>query len=623
MAEKDAQSYSKRNFLSFYTQKLFGRLVEQMNNYKVKKKLHILYIYCVLLPLIITDSIILIIIIHANQDSRRYELQNIVEAVKYNLTSEADNAVTIANNIYMDKNVNEFLNTYYESPLDFYDGYLKCMRNSLLKNGISSGNTNITMYVDNESIINGGGVARLENVAEADWYQYLKDSGQNIVLYIAYDDSNAPASEARRRISLIRKMNFYQRDDYEKVLKLDMDYSTMVRDMVKLNYELPFYICINNQIIFSNNGHSDVGKDFDLFELWNKVGYQESFTIYEQEMEIYVLKREQSMLYYIWENIYLILFLICINIFLPWVFVQVINRSFIDRLQTLSRTFNDVKGEKLQEVPEIRGEDEIGTLMHNYNHMASRFNELVQTIYKDKLKQQEMDIARQNAELQALHSQINPHFLFNALESIRMHSILKQEMETARMVEKLAVMERQYMDWEMDSVAIKDEVRFADAYLELQKYRFGDRLLYRMEINEKCLDCRVPKLTLVTFVENACVHGIENKPTPGWIFVRIYPEGSDLCIEIEDTGIGIREPLLSEIQNRMEHVDISSLKEKGRIGMANACLRLKMISNYEMRFELESEEGAGTIITMRVPLKYTVGEYKSGEENDASSVIGR
>ena len=91
-----------------------------------------------------------------------------------------------------------------------------------------------------------------------------------------------------------------------------------------------------------------------------------------------------------------------------------------------------------------------------------------------------MDIARQNAELLALYSQINPHFLFNALESIRMRSILKDEHETADMVEKLAIMERQNVDWSTDTNTVKRELDFVEAYLSLQKYRFGDRLSYRI-----------------------------------------------------------------------------------------------------------------------------------------------
>ena len=79
--------------------------------------------------------------------------------------------------------------------------------------------------------------------------------------------------------------------------------------------------------------------------------------------------------------------------------------------------------------------------------MVERTNHLIETVYKSKIREQEIIVGRKNAELLALHSQINPHFLFNALESIRMHSILKQEIETADMVEKLALMQRQYVEW--------------------------------------------------------------------------------------------------------------------------------------------------------------------------------
>ena len=144
------------------------------------------------------------------------------------------------------------------------------------------------------------------------------------------------------------------------------------------------------------------------------------------------------------------------------------------------------------------GQDEIGSLMDNYNRMADRMNSLIDTAYRCRLKEQKMDIARQNAELMALYSQINPHFLFNALESIRMHSILKKEEETANMIQKLAIMVRQNVDWSSDSNTIKRELAFVEAYLSLQKYRFGERLSYQINAQEDCQNILVPKLTITT-----------------------------------------------------------------------------------------------------------------------------
>lgn len=592
-------------------QGLTDRISNQMNDYKVGKKLRILYICCVLFPLVITDSVILAVVIRSDRTTRQYELENISSAMKYNLTSTVEKAVTIANNIYTNQYISEYLNQKYESPLAYYEAYQEFMKATLLNSGITANGTALTMYADNDTLVNGAEFSRLdEKTRESKWYTALAESGQDLLLYVYYDDNNTSVLNAKRKLSLIRKLNFYQQDNCEKILKLDLDYSSLVSDAVKMNYEAPVYVCSNDRIIFSNKGHSSLGKEFENFTQKKDVGYHENFNIYGQDITIYVLNKKESAVYQIWTNAPLILFLIVINALLPWMLMRIINRSFTGRLEELGRLFERAEDENLQVIESVRGEDEIGILMQDYNRMAARINELIQTVYKDKLKEQEINIARKNAELLALHSQINPHFLFNALESIRMHSILKGERETAHMVEKLAVMERQYVDWGTDFVTIREEMGFVEAYLELQKYRFGERLSYSLELDESCLDYRIPKLTMVTFAENACVHGVENKSAPGWIFVRVFLEKDILCLEIEDTGNGIQEPLLSELRENMAHAGIASLRKKGRVGIMNACLRLRMMTDDAVRFELESEEMAGTIVTVKIPLKYVDDRYQ-------------
>jgi len=297
-------------------------------------------------------------------------------------------------------------------------------------------------------------------------------------------------------------------------------------------------------------------------------------------------------------------FLVIINVVLPMGFVLLLNHSFTKRIRGLSKVFQSVNGEHLVQMAHEDGRDEIGSMIRNYNRMVKRTNELIQTVYKNKIKEQEILVGRKNAELLALQSQINPHFLFNALESIRMRSLLKKENETADMVEKLAIMQRQYVDWGNDSVEIEQELEFVKAYLSLQKYRFGDRLNYNLEIDPECAQIRIPKLTIVTFVENACVHGIESKASPGWIFVRVYKREEQLCIEIEDTGSGIEEQKLYQMQHDMQNADIEMLKNKKSVGMLNACLRLKMCTEDHVCFEIEGEEGVGTWITICIPMEY-------------------
>ena len=145
-------------------------------------------------------------------------------------------------------------------------------------------------------------------------------------------------------------------------------------------------------------------------------------------------------------------------------------------------------------------------------------------------------------------------------------------------------------------------MEFVEAYLGLQKYRFGDRLSYELDVDEACQNISIPKLTVVTFVENACIHGIENKTTQGWIFVRIYLEkGKELCIEIEDTGSGMEADECQKLLDAIQNASIDRLKEKGRVGVINVCLRLKMVTENQVKFALESEKGVGTLVQVRIP----------------------
>ena len=385
-----------------------------------------------------------------------------------------------------------------------------------------------------------------------------------------------------------------------------------------MNYDTDIFCCQGDKIILSNGKQGSVAKDFETFTDYDGIGYAEHMSVYGQELELYVMKPKTGIVQAMVRHFPFILLLLFVNVLLPFLMVSCINHSFTARIGELSAVFDRVDDDKLVEIWNVRGADEIGGLMRNYNKMVHRMNSLIQTMYKNKIKEQEMIVARQNAELLALHSQINPHFLFNALESIRMHSIIKHEMETADMVERLAVLQRQYVEWQDDSVQVEKEMDFVETYLELQKYRFGDKLSFELDVEEACKGYVIPKLSIVTFVENACVHGIESKATAGWIFVRIYTRKDQLCLEIEDTGNGMEEEETESLKQRMADANIEMLKGRGRVGIVNACLRLKMVSKDEVSFDVDAEQGVGTLILVKIPLHYVIKE-----ENNAESIIGR
>ena len=182
-----------------------------------------------------------------------------------------------------------------------------------------------------------------------------------------------------------------------------------------------------------------------------------------------------------------------------------------------------------------------------------------------------------------------------------MHSILKGETETAEMVQRLAVMQRQNVEWHEDAVTIEEEEEFINAYLQLQSYRFGDRISFNVDISEECKKILIPKLTLVTFVENACVHGIESKSSQGWIFVRVYKNDDQLVIEVEDTGDGMDEKEVELLQQNMNNVTIDTIKKAKHVGILNTCLRIKMMFKDQAKFTIESEKGIGMSVIIMIP----------------------
>ena len=273
-----------------------------------------------------------------------------------------------------------------------------------------------------------------------------------------------------------------------------------------------------------------------------------------------------------------------------------ISRSITQPIYALRERAQSIgRGDIAAREPVVAEDETLQALSSSLEHMAQHLQQQME------LNRQEQDKLRA-MELALLQSQINPHFLFNVLENIRMRSILKHEDETAEMIEQLSLMERQYVDWGTDIVSLGAEIGFVESYLKLQKYRFGDRLRYSIEMEDDCREYRIPKLSLVTFTENSCVHGIEGKASQSWILVRVYKDKNNLHLEVEDTGEGMPEEYLNYLQERMEEANIEMLKEKGRVGVINACVRLKMYTGDHVKFHIESERGVGTEVSVVIPL---------------------
>lgn len=535
------------------------------NRMKNRTRLTLIYIIGVIVPLVLTDTVFLSIFIQNQRERTRIEMENEAESVKNLLENAFNDAADVTRSIYVNENVNKFLEASFATPNEYYEKCYDMKTNffDFFTSGKDQTVTNIEIYANNPTIINGGYLKRLSAAEEKIWYKEFKNSGRTVYLCCYYIGNEEPTATRKKRITLIRNMDYFRNSVRQKVVKVDIDYTPLVRKVTDMKYPYDMYLCIGDKIILSTVGHNGVGEDFDHLTGDETIGIENEWNIYGQNFRILIARPRVSELGKLSDYSGGLVAVILLNIALPFILISFINQSF-----------------------------------------------------ENRIGRQQADIARQNAELLAMQSQINPHFLFNVLESVRMHSVLKSEHETASMIEKLAVLVRQNVNWKDDETSIEDEVKFIEDYLLLQKYRFGDKLSYEIELADECRALMIPRLTLVTFVENSCVHGMERKTSPSWIYVRIYIRNEELVMEIEDTGSGMDENEATQLCDHMNNAVIDDLKKNNHIGVINACIRLKIYTDSRAKFELESEEGVGTFTVIKVPVdSLGVGRKEEADES--------
>ena len=292
------------------------------------------------------------------------------------------------------------------------------------------------------------------------------------------------------------------------------------------------------------------------------------------------------------------------NVAMPTLLIYFVGISISKRLSIVATYMDKVKKEQFEEIRLKEAEDEIGKLILSYNLMIRKIKNLIEVVFKGNAEKQSLELSKKQAELKAVQSQVNPHFMFNTLETIRMRSLLKGENETADIIGEMAILFRKSMSWGADCITIEEELNFVAKYIKIQKYRFGDKIKFYHYIMQGCEKYMVPKLAIGTFIENACIHGIETTVRDGVISLTVTKNKDFLFIEISDNGIGFEKEKLDQLLWKLEHADHKMLNESISTGILNAFLRLKMYCDGNIVFDIDSKYERGTDITIQIPLNY-------------------
>lgn len=268
-------------------------------------------------------------------------------------------------------------------------------------------------------------------------------------------------------------------------------------------------------------------------------------------------------------------------------------RNMDKSVKSVVEGMQKVKKGNLDVVVPVQSFDEIGTITDNFNEMTVKVRELIQEVT-------EAEEHQKNAEIRALEAQINPHFLYNTLDSINWMAIEKEEYEISKMIRNLGVILRYSVNKSNQIVTVRELSDWLEKYISLQQMRFNDAFSYCLNIDKDTYDRTVYKLLLQPFVENAIIHGFKEMESGGFLQIDIMPaeNGQGIVIIIEDNGKGMPQEMLKCYNDREE-----AIKDEGKsIGLHNAFSRMNMYYGEKASWNVSSMEGMGTVITLRLPL---------------------
>ncbi len=253
---------------------------------------------------------------------------------------------------------------------------------------------------------------------------------------------------------------------------------------------------------------------------------------------------------------------------------------------------NFMRGDFSQKV-EVMTQDEVGEASACFNRMVDDIRELIDKNYVLAIKERE-------SELDTLQAQINPHFLYNTLDSLYWKATESGNDDIAEDILSLSQLFRLVLNRGDGIVTVRTEAELLERYLHIQKMRFGKRLTYEISLEQEILEEEIPKLILQPFVENAIVHGFESADGSYTLTVSGRKEEKKMFFQIKDTGVGMSEEQLAAVWEAADNRKYAS-QRIGRYAIKNVRERLELIyhENYELR--IESRVGCGTTVVVVVP----------------------
>lgn len=592
-------------------------LFKILNNLSISKKMLLIFVGCVIMPLLIQNAFYY-------NDTEEKILNTMVQRLTLLLSEKASKVngsiagvINLSNRYNTNEELYGLLDKNYSADINFFIIYQDHIEETLFSDlAYNQQVRKINLYTDNPTIFNGALINKIipwdaaslgedlldykfVNLSPAENGPKLRISLVPVLIKNLYD----------RSLTIIRPLRYYpQYSNYQKVLRIDIN-TSYISSMLEESdlFDNIVLVDSDNRIIASANTYHAFGK-YDIFAE-DKV--KEGIVVLKQSLgdvplSLYGLYNSKMISDEFGKMGWKTTMVALSSMLLAVVFIFLVAGNITRRTRLVVKQSKQIaQGNFIQVDNNNIGSDEIGVLAVSMNQMSVQLQTLIEEEYRSRLLKAQLERETAQAKLLALQSQVNPHFMFNALECIRLKAIVKNETETAQMIKYMARMFRHIINWEDDIICLRDDIKFLNEYLKIQKYRFEDEFEYDVRVDESSQECLLPKLIIQPLVENACVHGIEAISHKRYVEISAAIEENRLFVTVSDNGTGMSEERVSDLVKMLK--DGKRLNES--VGLYNVNQRLILYYGKDFTFNIRSRQGKGTEISVMVPLRYSKEEF--------------
>lgn len=584
-----------------------------LSNKKIRTQLYSVYIVAVFVPLTIVGIYLLVYV--SNLLTTNYEESLYAEGLRLRtifskITTDIYKKTT---DVMFDPEINKILTTI-EYPTDKINTsvyYCEAINNVIYENIDIE---DITIYTDNSYAAQYLHFEPItEELMQTEWIQRATNSFVSFWTTMENVDSNG---KSHYYLCLVRRVAGIGSDS-QAIMVTRIKDGYLQGQLISKEY--PIIIMTDNNMICYSAVQADYGKSIGMDIDWEDNYFQQKGTYWADGKKVFynvsalnmtntgsntfIITTSDSAYYEIRRIIWTCTAILVAALILPALLIFVFTDYFSNRVKILRHEMNKVSNEEYDIIPEFHGEDELSEVFSDLQIMVKNIKEKDARVYKAQLRDKQLQNEQQKMEMKMLASQINPHFLYNTLESIRMQSLTAGNRDVANSIKLLGKSMRYVLEnTGTGFITLKKELDYIETYIAIQKMRFGNRVNFQVEVESGLVleENLILPFLIQPVIENAIVHGLEGITENGHIHLRLALSGEFLQITVADNGMGMNEEELGKLR---DNINKNTLNASTSIGLGNINRRIKLCYGREYGLSISSLKDQGTRVFLRLPVK--------------------